>query len=91
MAGDKNPHRLFVKSHCDYREGGLVALPGWGQGRRQSIDFGHGSGLPKRFRPRDYSARKQRRMAIELENTFTVPVPPEQACHVLRSPVGEKS
>ncbi len=68
-----------------------MALPGWGQGSRPSIDFGHGSGLGKRFRPRDYSARKQRRMAIERGNTFTVLVPPEQARDVLRRLAGGTS
>jgi hypothetical protein len=29
-------------------------------------------------------------MAIELENAFTVPVPPERAWYVLRHPVGGK-
>src|SRR3984957_8816094 len=27
MTGDKNPHRLFVKSHCDYWEGRLMLYP----------------------------------------------------------------
>jgi hypothetical protein len=68
-----------------------MGFSGWGQGSRQSIGFGHGSGLGMRLRPPDYSARKWRRMATERENTFTVPVPPEQAWNVLRRLAGATS
>src|ERR1700735_5546441 len=47
MAGDKNPHRLFVKSHCDYREGRLVALAGWA-----------GKSAEHRLRPRIRAAQE---------------------------------
>jgi hypothetical protein len=46
MMGDKNPHGLFGKSHCDH-------------------------------------SPHVQTVAIELENTFTVPVPPAQAWDVL--------